>query len=307
MKNPLYKRLKREFVRDLAKYIVIFLFLVLPISLCAGYMIGNDSMIRTYNEGFEKYELEDGHFSTIFELSDDAYSKIAEEKKITLNKLFYKNEENSVGHTVRIYRSSDRQNVNKICVHGAEGKLPTSDDEIALDRLYCENNGISLGDIYSVGNKQFKVTAFISLFDYSCLFKNNNDTMFNATSFTVAIVSDGAFDLFGDGNIVYNYAYRFPERYDEKEARTENTELRKYLYEICLTQGAPLNDFLAKEDNQAITFSITDIEGDLTMMLIFGALIVGGLAFVFALSIKSHKESETGSIGTLKALGYKNG
>ncbi|MBR1867741.1 MAG: ABC transporter permease [Clostridia bacterium] len=307
MKNPLFKRLKREFFHDIAKYIVIFLFLVLPISLCAGYMIGNDSMIRTYNEGYEKYNLEDGHFASLFALDDEVLSKIEEDENISVSKAFYKNEENAKGHTVRIYRGSDRKIVNTVCLHGENSKLPTADDEIALDRLYCENNKISLGDEYKIGDRTFTVTAFISLFDYSCLFKNNNDSMFNATSFTIAIVTDGGFEKFGDGNLVYNYFYRFPQRYDEKKAKTENSELRKYLYESCLSVGAPLSDFLAKEDNQAIKFSINDIEGDLTMMLIFGVLIVGGLAFVFALSIKSQIESETGSIGTLKAMGYKNG
>ena len=42
------------------------------------------------------------------------------------------------------------------------------------------------------------------------------------------------------------------------------------------------------------------------MMLVFGTIIVFGLAFVFALSIKSQIEAEAKSIGTLKAMGYKN-
>lgn len=80
MRNPLYKRLKREFIRDLAKYIVIFLFMALPISLCSGYMIGNDSMIKTYNEGVSKYALEDGHFQTMFALSESQIAQIENEE-----------------------------------------------------------------------------------------------------------------------------------------------------------------------------------------------------------------------------------
>ena len=125
MKNPLFKRLKREFFHDIAKYIVIFLFLVLPISLCAGYMIGNDSMIRTYNEGYEKYNLEDGHFASLFALDDEVLSKIEEDENISVSKAFYKNEENAKGHTVRIYRGSDRKIVNTVCLHGENSKLPT--------------------------------------------------------------------------------------------------------------------------------------------------------------------------------------
>jgi putative ABC transport system permease protein len=71
MRNPLFKRLPREFKKDIIKYIVMFLFLTLPIALCSGYMIGNDSMIKTYYEGVEKYNLEDGHFITLNNLDDN--------------------------------------------------------------------------------------------------------------------------------------------------------------------------------------------------------------------------------------------
>lgn len=305
MKNPLVKRLKREFIHDIAKYIVIFLFLGLPIALCSGYMIGNDSMIKTYDEAVEKYSLEDGHFQTMFELSEERLNEIETEENIKINGLYYKDESGFTDHIVRIYKMSDREDVNKICVHS--GVLPNNDNEIAVDRLYGENNNLSLGSSYEVSGKTYNITAFISLFDYSCLFKNNTDTMFNARTFTVALVTDGAFNAVGNENLVYNYAYSFSERLDEQAAHTANNALRKDLYEYCVKNGNMLSDFLAKEDNQSITFSIDDIEGDLTMMLIFGILIVGGLAFVFALSIKSQIESETGSIGTLKAMGYKNG
>lgn len=305
MKNPLYKRLKREFVHDLAKYIVIFLFLALPIALCAGYMIGNDSMIKTYDEAFEKYNLEDGHFQTMFALSESQIAEIETTEKIDVSYLYYKEEKTPGDHAVRIYKASDRTEIDKWCVHA--GKMPETDDEIAIDRLYAENNKISLGDEYRIGEKAFRVTATISLFDYSCLFKNNTDTMFNAQTFTVALVTDEAFNAIRDDSIVYNYAYQFPERLEEKAAHTRNSDMRKSLNEYALSSGNMLTDYLAKEDNQAIKFSIDDIEGDLTMMLIFGILIVGGLAFVFALSIKSQIESEMGSIGTLKAMGYKNG
>ncbi len=305
MRNPLYKRLKREFVHDLAKYIVIFLFLALPIALCAGYMIGNDSMIRTYDEAIGKYNLEDGHFQTMFALAENQIADIETAENIDVSYLYYKEEKTPEDHAVRIYKSSDRMEIDKWCVH--DGKMPEANNEVAIDRLYAENNKISLDDEYKINDKTYKVTAVISLFDYSCLFKSNTDTMFNAQTFTVALVTDEAFNAISDDNIVYNYAYRYPERLGEKAAHTKNNDMRKNLNAYAHENGNMLTDYLAKEDNQAIKFSINDIEGDLTMMLIFGILIVGGLAFVFALSIKSQIESETGSIGTLKAMGYKNG
>ncbi|MBQ9415856.1 MAG: FtsX-like permease family protein [Clostridia bacterium] len=305
MKNPLYKRLGRELWHDLPRYIVIFLFMALPIALCAGYMIGNDSMIRTYNEAIEKYNLEDGHFQTLFSLDEEGTEQIEKEENLDVFPLFYKEETGKDGHTVRVYDLSDREEINQVCLH--KGDLPASSDEIALDRLYCENNEIEVGDSFRVGSRTLRVSGTISVFDYSCLFKRNTDTMFNAQSFTVALMSKEGYAALSTENEVFNYAFRFPERLTEEKAHERNLEIRKNLYASLIAKGNMLSDYLAVEDNQAVQFSIIDIEGDLTMMLIFGILIVGGLAFVFALSIKSQIENEAGSIGTLKALGYKNG
>ena len=98
MKNPLFKRLKREFKHDIVKYIVMFLFLMLPIALCAGYMVGNDSMIKTYYESFNKYNLEDGHFVLKDEINDNLKTKIENNESITIYNLNYKDELTNNSH-----------------------------------------------------------------------------------------------------------------------------------------------------------------------------------------------------------------
>jgi putative ABC transport system permease protein len=305
MKNPLFKRRPREFKKDIIKYIVMFLFLTLPIVLCSGYMIGNNSMIKTYYEGIEYYNLENGHFITENELDLNLITSIEKENEITIHKIYYKDLLTNLEHTIRLYKIEDRENINKWCVH--KGNLPTLDNEIALDRLYCENNKINIGDNINISNKDYKVTAYISLFDYSSLFKNNTDSMFDANKFSISLVNEAAFNNISNDNLVYEYAYLYPNRLNDKEAHDKTIELSKNIYTKLLLNGSKLDSLLAKEDNHAITFTIDDLEGDLTMMLISGAIIVIGLAIVFALTIKSRIEAEATSIGTLKAMGYKNG
>ena len=302
MRNPLIKRLPRELLKDVIKYIIMFFFLALPIGICSGYMIGNDSMIRTYNEGIEKYILEDGHFITESKMSSDSIFNIEEKEDIKIYNLFYKDETSSLKHTIRLFDINDRENINKYCIH--KGNIPQNKNEIALDRLYLENNKLTIGDNYKINDVDYEITAAISLFDYSTLFKNNNDSMFDANSFSIALITSDSFNEISDSNLYYNYSYLNPKRLSKKEAYNKNSELRVELYKELLLGGNKLNDFLAKEDNQAINFAIDDIEGDLTMMLIFGMIIIFGLAFVFALSSKSQIESEAKSIGTLKAMGY---
>ena len=46
MRNPLNKRIFREFRSEFGKYAVIFLFMVLTIGLESGDMVASDSMIE---------------------------------------------------------------------------------------------------------------------------------------------------------------------------------------------------------------------------------------------------------------------
>lgn len=62
MKNPLNRRLFRELKDEWGKYLVIFLFMTLTIGFVSGFLVAGDSMMKAYDESFEKYQIEDGHF-----------------------------------------------------------------------------------------------------------------------------------------------------------------------------------------------------------------------------------------------------
>ena len=89
MRDPIAKRIPREIKSDIGKQLVIFLFFVLIISAASGYFIAGDSLINSYNESFEKYNVEDGNFE-LFEKADDAAVKdIEKDGGITLYENFY--------------------------------------------------------------------------------------------------------------------------------------------------------------------------------------------------------------------------
>ena len=71
MKNPLIKRLPREFAGEIAKYIVIFIFMTAVIGLISGFLIADGSMLDTYNKSFDKYNIENGNFE-LYPKADDS-------------------------------------------------------------------------------------------------------------------------------------------------------------------------------------------------------------------------------------------
>lgn len=105
---------------------------------------------------------------------------------------YFEEDEADSGATIRVYK--DRTEVNLECV--MEGEMPASDNEIALDRMYAQNAKIKVGDTIKLAGKELKVTGFVAVPDYSCLFENNSDMMFDSTNFSIAVMTDKGFEKF---------------------------------------------------------------------------------------------------------------
>ena len=295
MKNPLRKRLLRELKSEIGKYLVIFLLLAGTISLVSGFLVADGSMLIAYNEGFEKYNIEDGHFR-LGEKANKAQIKAIQELGVTLYDLFYAEEALTNGSTLRIY--PERTEVDGVCL--MKGEWPTSTEEIAIDRMYADNNGLSIGDRLESGSRSYVITGLVALSDYSCLFSNNKDSMFDSVKFGVAIVTAEMFADFSEDELYWNYAWKYDEKPAEGEAEQDAAE--------DLMQGilneAELEDFVPAYQNQAITFTGEDMGGDKAMMIILLYIIILIMAFVFGITIGNTISKEANVIGTLRASGY---
>mgnify|MGYP000031323346 FL=1 len=115
----------------------------------------------------------------------------------------------------------NRQQVDKVCL--MKGELPAGTGEIAIDRMYADNNNLSVGDTLRSGKRTWKITGLVALSDYSCLFQNNNDSMFDAVKFGVSVVTEEEFDSLDQEKLQYNYSWI----YDEKP-KTEKEEKRSF-------------------------------------------------------------------------------
>lgn len=298
MNNPLIKRLPRELTGEIGKYIVIFILLIASIGMVSGFLVADGSLIKAYNDSFEKYNIENGNFETVFE-ADESQRKEIEKLGIKLYENYYVEESVSNDSTMRIFKN--REKVNKICL--MDGDLPSSADEIAIDRMYADNNKVKIGDSLKIAGKKLKVTGLVALSDYSALFQNNSDTMFDSVKFGVAIMTKSGFESFGDNNIHYSYSFKYDsEPKDDTQEKEVSDKLMKDINAIC-----PLQNFVPRYANQAINFTGDDMGGDRSMMITFLYIIIVILAFVFGVTISNTIAKEANVIGTLRASGYTKG
>lgn len=295
MKNPLNKRLPREFRKDFGKYLVIFLLLVITIGFVSGFLVADGSMIKAYTEGIDNYNTENGHFRTS-EKMNDAQIQSVEGNGIRIYNNFYLEQDLTNGSTMRIF--ANREQVNLACL--MEGEFPKAANEIAIDRMYADNNKISIGDTLKSDTQSWKVTGFIALPDYSCLFQNNNDSMFDSVKFGIGVVTSGVFESLDSPLVKYCYAWKYnDEPTTEKEEKEVSDDLMK-----AINKEVSLEEFVPRYLNQAIIFTRDDMGSDRAMMIVFLYIVIAIMAFVFGITISNTIAKEANVIGTLLASGY---
>ena len=293
--NPLNKRFLRELKSEAGKYIVLFVFIAGVIALVSGFLVASGSMSQAYDESFEKYNIEDGNFRTGERLYRGQREAI-EEEGVKIYENYYIEDSLSNGSTMRFFKN--RTEVDKVCL--MDGELPSETGEIAIDRMYADNNSLKIGDTLDDGTKSWTITGLVALSDYSCLFQNNNDSMFDAVKFGVGVVTDEEFDSLDQDKLQYNYAWTYNEKpQTELEEKNVSEDLMKAMGKVVT-----LENFVPQYQNQAIIFTGDDMGSDKAMMIMLLYIIIVIMAFVFGITTSNTIAKEAGVIGTLRASGY---
>lgn len=344
IKNPLLKRVPREFIGDWKKYIVVTIFLVTMIGVTAGMYVANNSMVAAFDTMEDDFILEDGHFELNKQASPELIAAIesgemadirgyyesqpyymfaqdeiedeisrAEEKyglndpdfvpvNVEVYENFYLNlDEDSESH-IRVF--SMQNAIDLPCIHS--GRLPASDSEIAIDRMHADNADIEIGQTITIGGQDYEVVGLISLANYTTLHESNSDTMFNALTFDVGLVTEDGFARVSENNNIhymYSWLYGLDPSDEIEEKDASERFLKALITQVAITDNE-IEDYLPSYLNQAITFAPDDIIDDMTMVGILLYVFIGIIAFIFAVTLSTTIVKESSVIGTLRASGY---
>lgn len=322
--NPLRHRIIHELQDDWRKYIVIALFLIFIIGCISGMYVANGSMLKAGDEAADKYRREDGHFTLSNAAADELIDALEEKESVTVYENLYreqKEEPKTSGKAgekltkkqkrnmkIRIFKV--RSDINKASV--LKGRLPENGNEIAVDRMHAENIGLTVGDTLKAGDTRYEVTGLVSNCDYTTLFENSTDMMFDALTFDVGLVTEKGFDRL-KAQIHESYAYihtteagnGVPDRAgDEEKERKRAEDFVKTLAKEAAVRGNSIESFVPAYANQAIQFALDDFGSDKAMGGVILYVLVAVLAFVFAVTISSMITKDSMVIGTLRASGY---
>ena len=310
MASPLRKRFPREMRNNLGKYLGIFLLMSVTIALTSGFLTAAHSISVIIDDIPTTYHVEDGRFTTAFEATDaqlDAARGAAEDAggidvfaNWSINADCAAESNDGRDCTLRTY--AHRTDVDLAAY--AEGRVPEAADEVAVDRVFAQNNDVRVGDAVTLNGRSFTVCGIMTTPDNQALFQNNSDFTVNTLTFGVAEVSDAGFAALRAGGQQPTFTYSFTFRNPDLTL-AERTDAEKDMVRALADADATVNDLTDAASNQGIGYAADDVSGDSTMWSVLLYIIIAIMAFVFVVLTSGTIEEESAIIGTLLASGYR--
>lgn len=232
MNRVLSKRIFRDLKSNFLRYLALFLMIVMGMYIIIAVVGAAETIITRTVETGEKNHVEDGQFAVFTQLTA-AQEKEITDRGVTLERIISFDAQMSDNSVLRVFKV--REEVDLIDTD--EGRTPEKTGEIFLEKRYCEEHEISVGDTLKIGENSFTVTGIGTVPDYDAPTKKFSDSSVDSS-------------LFGVGFVV-------PEDYEALKSLGKTEDLR-YAY---LLNGEITHDDL-KEIIKDFEFDYNDIEDE---------------------------------------------
>ncbi|MBX0358633.1 ABC transporter permease [Halobacillus sp. Nhm2S1] len=280
LKKSVYRTLKEKKFQYAGVAVLLLLAVMLYVSLSMAI-----TTLESRNETFsEDYKQESFHFVAGGSVTDEQLSLWEDEYNVTLEKRKYADFEVD-DSTVRVFTTTESVNTPYI----AEGRAPTSGQELAISKVYAEKHQYQIGDAITLDEREFEITGFVYLPDYIYMVEQMTDLLADAEKFGVAVVSSSSFSVNAQTEILgWTGNGDVPDGF--REAVSEETSLLQ---------------FVNSEENPRIGFVETEIEGAKGMTTTLPLFILALSIAMVLMLMKRRMEMQRKEIGTLMALGYR--
>lgn len=208
MQKILRKRVLRDLKKNLFRYLALGLMIALSMYMIVSMVGAAETVIQGVDKEGENNHLEDGQFSVFVPLTETTVSKI-EKLGADVEPMFYQDYELSDESKIRIFQN--REQINKISLD--EGALAVNKNEIVLEKRYCAENKLSVGDQITIGATVYSITGIGSVPDYDAPYESLSDSSVDSRKFGVGFVTNQSYEELKRSETSsksegYVYAYR---------------------------------------------------------------------------------------------------
>ena len=294
---------------NLFRYLALGLLIILCMYVVVGLIGAADTVITGGAAAAEENHVEDGEFTVFVPLTDAQRETFAREG-VTLEAQFYLDFSQEGAGTLRVFKN--RKEINLVTVE--QGAPAKADDEVVLEKRYCAEHGLSVGDEIEIGGKTFTIAGIGCTPDYEAPFKELSDSTVDSAGFGPAFVTEDAYDVLKQGGRSakaeeYTYAYLLSDGMEQdglkaalKDITVDVDAVDDIYFDVELSN---LTRFLPAEDNPRIGAAGNDQIINKVGGLIAGAIIMILFTYVISVFVVHGIERESSVIGTLYALGVR--
>ncbi len=315
MRKVLRKRLPREIKANLFRYVSLFIMIALCMYIVISLVDAAEIIIRGTEQNQKESNLEDGQITVFYPLTDDQTARI-ENKGVTIEEHFSYDIKMDDGSNLRIFKNREKidlvvldkygvNNSNKS--YGTAPGLAAGPNEAVLEKRYCEEHGISVGDLIKIGKEEYLVTGIGSSADYDAPYRKLADTAVDSSVFGTAFVEEREYyrikDMNETGTEEFTYAFVLN---DAMSAADLKQMIRDFDQDLTKA-GIPGNmlEFMLRADNLRIGGAAGDIEINKMIGIVAGIIVIILFTYVLSVFVIHQIQSESSVIGALYALGVR--
>ena len=196
-------------------------------------------------------------------------------------------ERNRREHTGLLARDAERINLSFI----ESGTAPRRDDEIALNRMYAEKNGIALGDSFALKGRRYRVSGFVLFPDYTLTTFDNSFNIDTGLQ-PLVLLTGAAYD-----EVDADEGFRLAGTTTQPDAAIDTA------YD---TDELPFVTQIIPTDTNMRSGAIYDELAQGRVMGLGLSIFIAAIAVVIVSIMMSNLlHAERGQIGILKAIGYR--
>lgn len=226
MQRILRRKTLRELRANGLRYLALGLMIAFAMYLIVSLIGAADTVILGSAEHAEKNRLEDEQFSVFVPLTDGELQALTGQG-VSIEPMFFLDYERDNGSVLRVFRLRREIDLTEL----EAGQLPTAGNELALEKRYCEANGLCVGDTVTLAGKTLTVSGIVTSPDYDTPFRSMGDSTVDSANFGTAFVTDALYEQLRDGDRAlqaeeYLYACRLNGAMSSAELRERLKELR---------------------------------------------------------------------------------
>jgi len=226
MQRILQRKMLRELRAGALRYLALGLVIAFAMYLIVSLIGAADTVILGSRAHAEQNRLEDGQFTVFVPLSGAELDKLTA-LGVQTEPMFYLDYEQDGERVLRVFRLRQEIDLAEL----EEGLLPAGEDEIALEKRYCEENGLHVGDPISLAGRTLTLSGIVTSPDYDTPFRSMGDSTVDSANFGTAFVTDALYERLRESGCAlqseeYLYAYYLRGKLDSAQLREALKELR---------------------------------------------------------------------------------